>query len=146
MSNERLKQRFVAGESQILLGSAAFWEGVDVAEIPELILVLTRIPFENPKQPFVQKMNRTLRQQGRNAFYEYALPMAMLKIRQALGRGTRTKDQASAVVFLDNRMLRKCYGKQMIQMLETERKVVTLSFDQIRQHIPEVLKHPPKES
>lgn len=50
-----VKRRFERGESRILLGTGAFWEGVDFVQADKIIEVITRLPFENPKDLFVQK-------------------------------------------------------------------------------------------
>lgn len=50
-----LKRKFERGECQILLGTGVFWEGVDFASQNQLIQVITRLPFDNPKDRFVQK-------------------------------------------------------------------------------------------
>ena len=117
---QRLKQRFVAGETKLLLGSAAFWEGVDFANLDEIVIHVTRIPFDNPQDVFSKKINRAFRMEHRSPFYDYTLPMAILKLKQALGRSTRKPGQISALVLLDKRALTKRYSKQILSALESE--------------------------
>ena len=73
----QLKKRFERGDSQLLLGTGSFWEGVDFATHPRVIEVVTRLPFQNPEDPFTKKMNQELRLEGKNPFYDYQLPMAI---------------------------------------------------------------------
>ena len=108
-----IKRRFDRGEASILLGSGSFWEGADFAEQDQIIQLITRIPFDNPKDFFVQKINSRLKAEGKNAFYDYQLPLAILRLKQAIGRTRRNEHQKSAVILLDNRISSKRYGKQI---------------------------------
>ena len=108
-----IKRRFDRGEAGILLGSGSFWEGADFAEQDQIIQLITRIPFDNPKDFFVQKINSRLKGEGKNAFYDYQLPLAILRLKQAIGRTRRNEHQKSAVILLDNRISSKRYGKQI---------------------------------
>lgn len=113
-----LKRKFERGESQILLGTGVFWEGVDFASQDQLIQVITRLPFDNPKDRFVQKINHHLREQGKNPFYDYSLPMMMIKLKQAMGRTNRHDKQDSVVLVLDPRIHTKRYGQQILSFFE----------------------------
>ena len=109
----QLKKRFERGEQQILLGAASFWEGVDFSSHPFVIQVIPRLPFQNPQEPLTKKINQELIQEGKNAFYDYQLPLAILRLKQAIGRTRRNEHQKSAVILLDNRISSKRYGKQI---------------------------------
>ncbi|HEM2549412.1 TPA: bifunctional DnaQ family exonuclease/ATP-dependent helicase [Streptococcus suis] len=113
-----LKRKFERGESQILLGTGVFWEGVDFASQDQLIQVITRLPFDNPKDRFVQKINHHLREEGKNPFYDYSLPMMMIKLKQAMGRTNRHDKQDSVVLVLDPRIHTKRYGQQILSFFE----------------------------
>ncbi|WP_447442519.1 bifunctional DnaQ family exonuclease/ATP-dependent helicase [Streptococcus cameli] len=115
-----LKRRFEKGETQLLLGTGLFWEGVDFAKQTEVIQVISRLPFENPKDFFVQKINRYLKHQGKQPFYDYGLPMMLLRLRQAIGRTKRYEGQFSAVVILDNRTKTKRYSRQIRSFIKKE--------------------------
>ena len=113
----QLKKRFEKGERELLLGAGSFWEGVDFSAHPRVIEVVTRLPFQNPEDPFTKKMNQELRLEGKNPFYDYQLPMAIIRLKQALGRTMRHSNQISIVLILDSRMLTKRYGKQIVRSL-----------------------------
>lgn len=113
-----LKRKFERGECQVLLGTGVFWEGVDFASQDQLIQVITRLPFDNPKDRFVQKINHHLREQGKNPFYDYSLPMMMIKLKQAMGRTNRHDKQDSVVLVLDPRIHTKRYGQQILSFFE----------------------------
>ncbi|MTB64972.1 bifunctional DnaQ family exonuclease/ATP-dependent helicase [Streptococcus sp. zg-86] len=126
-----IKRRFEKGEVAVLLGTGAFWEGVDFASQPELIQVIPRLPFENPQDRFVKKVNRRLKAEGKNPFYDYHLPMMMLKLKQAMGRSNRSAQQKSCVLLLDNRLIEKQYGQQIQYFLETEYQMEQLSQETV---------------
>ena len=113
----QLKKRFEKGERELLLGAGSFWEGVDFSAHSRVIEVVTRLPFQNPEDPFTKKMNQELRLEGKNPFYDYQLPMAIIRLKQALGRTMRHSNQSSIVLILDSRMLTKRYGKQIARSL-----------------------------
>ena len=113
-----IKRRFDRGESSILLGTGSFWEGVDFSQQREVIQIITRLPFDNPKNYMVQKVNSQLRQEGKNPFYDYSLPVAILRLKQAIGRTSRFQEQESLVLLLDQRVVTKRYGKQILDSLQ----------------------------
>ncbi|HFI0135663.1 TPA: bifunctional DnaQ family exonuclease/ATP-dependent helicase [Streptococcus suis] len=119
-----LKRKFERGECQILLGTGVFWEGVDFASQHQLIQVITRLPFDNPKDRFVQKINHHLRKEGKNPFYDYSLPMMMIKLKQAIGRTNRHDNQDSLVLVLDPRIHTKRYGQQILSFFEKDYQVL----------------------
>nr|WP_238595841.1 bifunctional DnaQ family exonuclease/ATP-dependent helicase [Streptococcus suis] len=126
-----LKRKFERGESQILLGTGVFWEGVDFASQDQLIQVITRLPFDNPKDRFVQKINHHLREEGKNPFYDYSLPMMMIKLKQAIGRTNRHDKQDSVVLVLDPRIHTKRYGQQILSFFEEEYQVLSMNEKEI---------------
>ncbi|HFI0902446.1 TPA: bifunctional DnaQ family exonuclease/ATP-dependent helicase [Streptococcus suis] len=119
-----LKRKFERGECQILLGTGVFWEGVDFASQDQLIQVITRLPFDNPKDRFVQKINHHLREEGKNPFYDYSLLMMMIKLKQAIGRTNRHDKQDSLVLVLDPRVHTKRYGRQILSFFEKDYQVL----------------------
>ncbi|HFI0237709.1 TPA: bifunctional DnaQ family exonuclease/ATP-dependent helicase [Streptococcus suis] len=119
-----LKRKFERGECPILLGTGVFWEGVDFASQDQLIQVITRLPFDNPKDRFVQKINHHLRMEGKNPFYDYSLPMMMIKLKQAIGRINRHDNQDSLVLVLDPRIHTKRYGQQVLSFFEKDYQVL----------------------
>ncbi|HEM5490844.1 TPA: bifunctional DnaQ family exonuclease/ATP-dependent helicase [Streptococcus suis] len=132
-----LKRKFERGESQILLGTGVFWEGVDFASQNQLIQVITRLPFDNPKDRFVQKINHHLREQGKNPFYDYSLPMMMIKLKQAMGRTNRHDQQDSVVLVLDPRIHTKRYGQQVLSFFEEEYTVLKPKEIEIQKKVEE---------
>ncbi|HGK3117697.1 TPA: bifunctional DnaQ family exonuclease/ATP-dependent helicase [Streptococcus pneumoniae] len=131
----QLKKRFEKGEQQILLGAASFWEGVDFSSHPFVIQVVPRLPFQNPQEPLTKKINQELNQEGKNAFYDYQLPMAIIRLKQALGRSMRREYQRSLTLILDRRIVGKRYGKQIVASLAEEATVKTISRSEVDEAI-----------
>ena len=53
-----------------------------------MIQVIPRLPFQNPQEPLTKKAKPELRQEGK-ILYDYQLPMAIIRLKQALGRTVR---------------------------------------------------------
>ena len=135
----QLKKRFEKGEQQILLGAASFWEGVDFSSHPFVIQVVPRLPFQNPQEPLTKKINQELIQEGKNAFYDYQLPMAIIRLKQALGRSMRREHQRSLTLILDRRIVGKRYGKQIVTSLAKEASVTTIAQSEVSEAIDRFL-------
>ena len=136
----QLKKRFEKGERELLLGAGSFWEGVDFSAHPRVIEVVTRLPFQNPEDPFTKKMNQEMRLEGKNPFYDYQLPMAIIRLKQALGRTMRHSNQISIVLILDSRMLTKRYGKQIARSLSQNCRLEETNQDQVISKIAKFFK------
>ena len=128
-----IKRRFDRGEASVLLGSGSFWEGVDFAQQAKIIQVIPRIPFDNPSDLFVQKLHETLRLEGKNPFYDYSLPLAILRLKQALGRSSRSSEQESLVILLDQRLLNRQYGSQIQASLEKIAPLVIAKTGEVKE-------------
>ena len=136
-----VKRRFDKGEANILLGTGSFWEGVDFASQDGLIEVITRLPFDNPEDPFIKKVNRQLTASGKHPFYDYSLPLTILRLKQAIGRSKRREDQMSAVLILDKRVLTKGYGHQIYQSLAQEFPLAEGKFARILAEVAQFFKN-----
>ena len=134
-----VKKRFDRGETNMLLGMGSFWEGVDFAQQDRVIEVISRLPFDNPKDPFYQKLESWFSKQGKNTFNSYSLPMTILRFKQAIGRSQRRRDQRSAILLLDNRPLVKSYGKLFIKEVSQEVTLKHVSFKQLKEDMQKFL-------
>ena len=109
----RLMQRFVEEPKSVLLGTASFWEGVDLAGDVLKVLLVARLPFSVPTAPVFAARS----EEFEDPFSEYAVPQAILRIRQGFGRLIRTKTDRGAVVILDRRIISRKYGKSFLDSL-----------------------------
>jgi DNA polymerase-3 subunit epsilon/ATP-dependent DNA helicase DinG len=104
---------FEESERPLLLGTASFWEGVDIPGDQLSCVVIARLPFSVPTDPvFAARAERM-----RDPFLQYALPQAALRLKQGFGRLIRRRDDRGAVVILDNRILERDYGRAFLEAL-----------------------------
>lgn len=128
-SSYNIKKRFDRGEQSILLGMGAFWEGVDFIHADRMIEVITRLPFDSPNNSFVVKMTHYLHELKKEPFKDYFLPMAILKLKQAIGRTMRRDNQKSVIMILDRRISSQSYGGEILKALEQEFQTSEQKFD-----------------
>jgi len=112
-SPHSLLETFRSSDRAVLLGTRAFWEGIDVPGEALSVLVIAKLPFDVPSDPIIAARAETFE----NPFYQYSLPEAILRFRQGFGRLIRTQSDRGAVVIFDRRVLSKKYGRMFIDSL-----------------------------
>jgi len=112
-SANMLLETFRETERAVLLGTRAFWEGVDVPGEALSVLMIVKLPFDVPSDPIISARSETFE----DPFYQYALPEAILRFRQGFGRLIRTQTDRGVVVVLDKRVLTKQYGRLFLESL-----------------------------
>ncbi len=135
---ERLLEDFRADGNAVLLGTASFWEGVDVKGDALRLVIIEKLPFASPEDPLVRARIEHLSASGGNAFRDYQLPEAALALKQGVGRLIRSEDDYGVVVVCDPRLLGRSYGRVFIAALPamsvTQDAQVALRF--LRRHAP----------
>ena len=116
-SRGQLIEQFKMDETSVLFGTDSFWTGVDVPGDALKNVMITRLPFAVPDHPLTRARIELIEERGGNAFMEYSVPEAILKLRQGVGRLIRSRDDEGIVVILDNRILTKRYGKIFLDAL-----------------------------
>ncbi len=112
-SAHSLLESFREAERAVLLGTRAFWEGVDIPGDALSVLVIVKLPFAVPSDPIVASRAETFEE----PFYQYNVPEAILDFRQGFGRLIRTESDRGVAVILDRRVLSKRYGRLFIDSL-----------------------------
>ncbi len=112
-SANMLLETFRETERAVLLGTRAFWEGVDVPGEALSVLMIVKLPFDVPSDPIIAARSETFE----DPFYQYALPEAILRFRQGFGRLIRTQTDRGVVAVLDKRVLTKQYGRLFLESL-----------------------------
>lgn len=115
----RLVEQLKQDHATVILGSASFWEGVDIRGEALSLLIVTRLPFAPPDDP-VEQARQELYD---NPFNDYSLPSAILRFRQGFGRLIRDHTDRGAVVVLDPRIWSKRYGRRFLEALPPCRHV-----------------------
>jgi DNA polymerase-3 subunit epsilon/ATP-dependent DNA helicase DinG len=110
-----LLETFRTADKAVLLGTRAFWEGVDVPGEALSVLVIAKLPFDVPSDPIVAARAETFE----DPFYQYQLPEAVLRFRQGFGRLIRSQADRGVVAILDRRILSKRYGQAFLESLPT---------------------------
>lgn len=130
-SREKLLRRFSRSKDSVLLGADSFWEGVDLPGEQLEVLVVTRLPFENPQRPLVAARNRYLEEQGLNPFSQVALPQAALRLRQAYGRLVRSPQDRGVMIVLDRRLVTSYYGHRLAKAFPKKVKPREIALNQL---------------
>jgi len=111
----RLIERFKQSPGSVLLGTASFWQGIDIPGDALQCVVIAKLPFAVPDDPLIEARMEKLK----NPFWEYQVPQATLLFRQGFGRLIRTKTDKGAVAVLDSRIMTKSYGKLFMRSIPT---------------------------
>jgi ATP-dependent DNA helicase DinG len=110
-SRRALLERFRAASNAVLVGSASFWEGIDVPGNALTLVAIDKLPFAPPDDPVLEARLNLCRNQGGNPFMEYQLPEAAIALKQGAGRLIRSEQDWGVLVVGDTRIVEKPYGK-----------------------------------
>lgn len=110
LSRRVLLDRFVASRNGVLVGSASFWEGIDVPGDALTLVAIDKLPFAPPDDPVLEARMRVCRERGGNPFMEFQLPEAAIALKQGAGRLIRTEADWGVLMVADARMVEKRYG------------------------------------
>ncbi|CAB4691758.1 MAG: ATP-dependent DNA helicase [Actinobacteria bacterium] len=129
---ERLLERFRSEVSSVLLATSTFWQGVDIPGEALSLLVIDKLPFSAPGDPLYEARCEAVSKAGGDWFADFALPMAMLQLRQGFGRLIRSHSDRGVVAILDPRLRTKAYGRAFLAALPhapmAEDRVAVASF------------------
>ena len=123
---EQLLREFREHGDAVLLGTASFWEGVDVPGKALRLVVIDRLPFASPEDPVLRARAQHLREQGGDPFREFQVPEAAIALKQGVGRLIRSEADCGVVAILDPRITGKGYGKQLLAALPPMRRTQDL--------------------
>ena len=123
-ARDSLLRRFRESESAVLLGTASFWEGVDVPGRALRGIVIGKLPFRVPTEPVTAAHCEAIAARGGDPFAEYMIPHAALRLKQGFGRLIRSREDRGAIVICDPRIATKSYGRRLLRDLPPARRVV----------------------
>ena len=108
-----LLQRFLDTPRCVLVGSASFWEGIDVPGSALQCVLIDKLPFPPPNDPLVQARARELESRGRDPFNDYYLSEAAISLKQGAGRLIRSETDLGLLVIADPRLRQMPYGRKL---------------------------------
>ena len=123
-SRSKLLAAFKTDVRSVLFGTDSFWQGIDVQGESRSNVIITKLPFDTPSQPLLEARYHAIERQGGHAFLDYAVPEAVLKFKQGIGRLIRSRTDQGIVVILDPRVLSKPFGKTFRLSLPPGRLVI----------------------
>jgi len=121
-SRSDLLDRFRKLGNAVLLGSASFWEGVDVRGEALSLVIIDKLPFSPPDDPVLAARIEKINNEGRNAFMEYQVPQAVITLKQGAGRLIRDENDRGVLMICDPRLISKPYGKRIWRSLPPMRR------------------------
>ncbi len=117
-----LLKKFRSSPHAVLFATSSFWQGVDVQGQQLSAVIIDRIPFAVPTDPLVAARTRQVSEDGGSGFLDYQIPEAVIALKQGFGRLIRSEDDYGLLAILDNRLVRKPYGKIFFDSLPPYRR------------------------
>jgi ATP-dependent DNA helicase DinG len=110
----------------VLFATSSFWQGVDVQGEQLSCVIIDRLPFAVPSDPIVAARVKSIDADGGNAFFQYQVPAAVITLKQGFGRLIRSLHDRGLLALLDNRILKKQYGRVFVESLPPYRKTTDM--------------------
>jgi ATP-dependent DNA helicase DinG len=110
----------------VLFATSSFWQGVDVQGEQLSAVIIDRLPFAVPSDPVVAARVKAIDAEGGNAFFQYQVPAAVITLKQGFGRLIRSLHDRGLLTLLDNRILKKQYGRVFVESLPEYRRTTDL--------------------
>ena len=121
-----LLEDFRLTPNAVLFGTSSFWQGVDVQGEQLSCVIIDRLPFAVPTDPIVAARVKAIDRSGGNAFRDYQVPSAVITLKQGFGRLIRSLQDRGLLALLDNRILKKSYGRVFVESLPSYTKTTDL--------------------
>jgi ATP-dependent DNA helicase DinG len=121
-----LLEEFRLTPNSVLFATSSFWQGVDVQGEQLSCVIIDRLPFAVPSDPVVAARVKAIDADGGNAFFQYQVPAAVITLKQGFGRLIRSLHDRGLLVLLDNRILKKQYGRVFIESLPNYKKTTDM--------------------
>jgi ATP-dependent DNA helicase DinG len=129
----QLVNGFVRSGNGVLLGLRSFWEGLDIPGPALSCVIIDKLPFPRPDDPVVKAHSAAINYAGGQAFHDYQLPIAILRLRQGMGRLIRKQSDRGVIMIADPRLCSRTYGEQFLRSLPD--MPLTRDFLQVRQFL-----------
>ena len=123
----QLLEQYRKKQNAILLGTASFWEGVDVRGEALSCVIIDKLPFAAPNDPLSKAKSDAMREHGDDPFRQYHLPKAVIALKQGVGRLIRDANDKGVLMICDPRLTTQSYGKTFLKALPPMRLTRELS-------------------
>ena len=121
-----LLEEFRLTPNAVLFATSSFWQGVDVQGEQLSCVIIDRLPFAVPSDPVVAARVKAIDAEGGNAFFQYQVPAAVITLKQGFGRLIRSLHDRGLLALLDNRILKKQYGRVFVESLPSYRRTTDI--------------------
>ncbi len=121
-----LLEEFRLTPNAVLFATSSFWQGVDVQGDQLSCVIIDRLPFAVPTDPVVAARVKAIDAEGGNAFFQYQVPAAVITLKQGFGRLIRSLHDRGLLVLLDNRILKKQYGRTFVDSLPNYKRTTDI--------------------
>jgi ATP-dependent DNA helicase DinG len=121
-----LLEEFRITPNCVLFATSSFWQGVDVQGEQLSCVIIDRLPFAVPSDPVVAARVKAVDADGGNAFFQYQVPAAVITLKQGFGRLIRSLHDRGLLALLDNRILKKQYGRVFVESLPNYRRTTDI--------------------
>jgi ATP-dependent DNA helicase DinG len=101
----------------VLLATSSFWQGVDVVGEALSCVIIDKLPFASPGDPITAARIESIAAQGGSPFGDYQVPLAILALKQGLGRLLRHRQDRGVLAILDPRLRTMGYGRRFLGSL-----------------------------
>ncbi len=106
--------QFRSTPNAVLLATSSFWQGVDVVGEQLSCVIIDKLPFASPGDPITAARIEAVTAEGGDAFQDYQVPLAILAMRQGLGRLIRHRSDRGVLAVLDPRLRTMGYGRRFL--------------------------------
>jgi ATP-dependent DNA helicase DinG len=121
-----LLEEFRLTPNAVLFATSSFWQGVDVQGEQLSCVIIDRLPFAVPSDPVVAARVKAIDADGGNAFFQYQVPAAVITLKQGFGRLIRSLHDRGLLCLLDNRILKKQYGRVFVESLPNYKRTTDM--------------------
>ncbi len=111
MSRNKILDEFRKSSRGIILGTSSFWEGVDLPGEMLQAVIIDRLPFSSPGHPLTRARMDLIEKNGESSFGKYSLPLAVVRLKQGVGRLIRSSRDTGVVLLMDRRVISRNYGR-----------------------------------